>query len=635
MNFLSLSKKLFYVFIFLCPFFFVPSSIVSPVMDQKAFLLIGVSVPLIFFLISIFKEKKEVIKGSLPVKLIFGFACSVLISFLLSGHFFADYWGYPIQSDSLFSFTLFLSLFFIASNIFDEEKERMLAYKVFSLGALVLAFLYLYQILIGAQGGVVMTLPNSEESAIIFSLGLIYMLFNLFQNFNLGKDTGNVVKISLSIVFSAVFVVMMYFMGIKLAWLLSAIGLFLVFWKFMQKRKFDINAPEPFIGFILIIFFLVNFLMPIGSIPYLKPLFTAEPVPSFSQSTHILGGVLSSDVTALLFGTGPATFPYNFSLYKDNSFENKDIVYTHPSSAFLLILNNFGIVGALTFSFLIIYFLWFAVKIILKQRKEERDSDEILLISPMIMLFYSLFFYRFSFLIIMMVFLFFGLWVSSREFKKKDYLSHGFSRGLFSVLLIGLIANAYFFFFNYLAEVSYREAALISENKGDFDLLIQKIETADRLFMNNDYNVALSNLYLTKGANMYEEYFDEFSEGRGEVIKKEQAIGFIKKAQVYAEAAIDLDARDYRAWDNLAYIYRNIEFVSGESTGDVVSSYEKAKELAPLNYRIYLAYAQVLEEKGDLVGSFELYKKAYEINPEFEELGDFIKEIEKEIEKIK
>ncbi|BFT95245.1 MAG: hypothetical protein MNSN_08090 [Minisyncoccus archaeiphilus] len=632
MNFSDISKKLFYVFLFLFPFFFIPESIISPVMNQKAFLLIGLIVVSLTYLVSVFVEKKE-IKGTMPFKLSLGFLVAILISFALSGHFLQGYWGYPLQSDSIFSFSLFFGLLFLASNIFDSGEERVRAYKVFSLGALGLAFLYLFQIGYGAEKGVKMILPGSEESAIIFSLGLTYMLYNIFQQFNFGKKEGGLVKICLMIVFSTVFIAMLYLMGIKLAWLLVTFGLFFVFWKFMQRKKFDVGAPETFISFILMVFFMINFLAPLDSI--VKPLFKAEPVPTFSQSLNIVQKAISVDTTTTLFGTGPATFPFNFSKYKDSSFEDKDMVYTHPSDTVLLILNDFGVVGLLSFLSLVVYFLWFTIKIVLKQRKEERDCDEILLVSPLFILFYSLFFYRFSFLVVAMLFLFLGLWISSREYRKGDSLSPRFTQVFFSVILISLLANAYYFSLQYSAEMKYQEAAIASDKKQDLDVVIGKIEQADATFKNNDYLIALSHLYLAKGANKYQEYFEEFTEKVGDVTKKEEALGYISKARAYAEKATEIDVRDYRVWDNLAYVYKNIETVSGDKSGNLVDIYKKVEDLYPLNYRNYLYYAQKLEEDGDLLGAFRLYKKAYEINPEFEGLKNFIDEIEKELNTIK
>lgn len=632
MNFSDISKKLFYVFLFLFPFFFIPESIISPVMNQKAFLLIGLIVVSLTYLVSVFVEKKE-IKGTMPFKLSLGFLVAILISFALSGHFLQGYWGYPLQSDSIFSFSLFFGLLFLASNIFDSGEERVRAYKVFSFGALGLAFLYLFQIGYGAEKGVQMILPGSEESAIIFSLGLTYMLYNIFQQFNFGKKEGGLVKICLMIVFSTVFIAMLYLMGIKLAWLLVTFGLFFVFWKFMQRKKFDVGAPETFISFILMVFFMINFLAPLDSI--VKPLFKAEPVPTFSQSLNIVQKAISVDTTTTLFGTGPATFPFNFSKYKDSSFEDKDMVYTHPSDTVLLILNDFGVVGLLSFLSLVVYFLWFTIKIVLKQRKEERDCDEILLVSPLFILFYSLFFYRFSFLVVAMLFLFLGLWISSREYRKGDSLSPRFTQVFFSVILISLLANAYYFSLQYSAEMKYQEAAIASDKKQDLDVVIGKIEQADATFKNNDYLIALSHLYLAKGANKYQEYFEEFTEKVGDVTKKEEALGYISKARAYAEKATEIDVRDYRVWDNLAYVYKNIETVSGDKSGNLVDIYKKVEDLYPLNYRNYLYYAQKLEEDGDLLGAFRLYKKAYEINPEFEGLKNFIDEIEKELNTIK
>jgi tetratricopeptide (TPR) repeat protein len=580
----------------------------------------------------LFKEEGREMRGKLPIRIVLAMGLSLLVSFLLNGYFFQSYWGYPVQADSLFSFTIFFSLLFLAMNIFDNEKERIGAYKMFSIGALFLACLYLFQIYYGAKNGISMMLPSSEESAIIFSLGLTYYIYGIFNGFNMGKDNKGLLKMVFSIAISLVFVVMLYLMGIKLAWLLAAFGAFFVFWKFMQRRKFDINSPEPFVSFILIIFFIANFLLPLSDMPALKPLFSAEPLPTQAQSYGIVEKSISTDIGKFFFGTGAASFPYNFSLNTDNSFADKDMVFTHPSSAFLLIVNDFGTIGGLTFLAMILYFLWFSVRILLKQKKEEKDSDEILFISPLFMLFYSLFFYRFSFLVMGITFLFLGLWLSSREYGKNDSLSPVYAKVLFPLILLGLVINGYYLSMQYSAEAKYQEAAIASEKKEDIEKVISLLEESKNKFPNSDTDIALSGLYLAKSANLYDEYLNNLDKLKGNEAKKNESKELIAKSEASAKKAVENDPRDYRTWSNLAYVYKNIETVSGEKKGDSIENYEKAEKLAPSNYRIYLSHAQKLEEDGDLLGAFELYKKAHELNPEFQGLKEFIDAISEELD---
>ncbi|MCK9393429.1 hypothetical protein M0Q03_01345, partial [bacterium] len=546
MTFLNISKKISYAILFLLPFFFIPNSVISPVMNQKALLLVLIILSLGFFTVAAIKNKEIKINMGLSQKLVLGFLIATIISLFVAGQVWQGYWGYPMQSDSLFCFILFSSLFFLFSNVFNENNREN-AYRSFTIGAFTLGIIYLFQIFLGSRLEWKAILPGNEESAIIFSLGLIFAINCIFKNFNFKKN--NLLQVLFASIFSFVFVIMLYLMGIKLGWFLAAVGAFFIFWKGMQKRKFDFNYPEPFISFLLTVFFLANFLLPLNDLPILKPFVYSEPVITYSQSFDIIKKSFDSP-QELFFGTGPASFPYNFSLHKGESFSAMDEIPTHPNSAFLLILNNFGIIGSILFLSIFVLFVWKAIRFMMKE--ENNNNENLLFISASLILFLSLIFYRFSFIITSLFFIFLGLYFSQEKRMELSGVKNIVFKASLSVFSLFLILNLYFFA-QYEAEKNYQNFLILSNTESKFKEIfmeepISLLETSVKLFDNADYSIYLSRAYLSRAISYNDQYFNANVESDAEG-KNDLSISYMKKAEESAKKATNLNPKNFFAWE--------------------------------------------------------------------------------------
>jgi uncharacterized protein YdcH (DUF465 family) len=633
MNFLNISKKLSYGFLFLLPFFFIPNSIVSPVMNQKALILVFIILAFASFAVAAFKNKENSINLKLSGKIILGFLLSVAISLFVSGYVFQGYWGYSMQSDSLFCFILFSSLFFLFSNIFDT-KDRENAYKSFSIGAFTLALIYLFQIFLGSKLQLQTVLPANAESSIIFSSALIFSIYYIFKNFEFKKSKK--VKLVIASFSSIVFVVALYLMGIKFGWILAAIGAFFIFWKGMQKREFDFNYPEPFISFLLVLFFLINFLLPLNDFPILKPFAYSEPVMTYGQSFDVIKKSFDSP-QKLIFGSGPASFPYNYSLHKGEAFGASEEVPTHPNGGFFLILNDFGLLGSLLFLSLFIVFVWKAISYMMKEPEGDRDKDELLFISSVLIFFLAIFFYRFSFIITSLLFVFLGLYFSG----ERKILLEGAKNNVYKVFLgvfsLVLILNLYFFV-QYQAEYNYQTFSMLSSKDSKYkeifseeqslEKAIELLENSSKLFSNADYSVYLSKAYLSKAVYYYDIYSNAGDDTKGEDAKK-TAFNYVSKAENYAKEATSLNARNFFVWENLGMVYEDIEKIDSSKAGEAIRAYEKAAALAPFNYEIYALHGRKLEKDGNKTEALKFYKKSLALNPDFIELETVINSLEK------
>ncbi|MDD5639397.1 MAG: hypothetical protein PHR47_01140 [Candidatus Pacebacteria bacterium] len=595
-------------------------------MNQKALLLVLTILSVGFFTIAIIKSKEVKINMGLSQKLVLGFLIAIVVSLFVSGQAWQGYWGYSMQSDSLFCFILFSSLFFLFSNIFNENNREN-AYKSFTIGAFILGIIYLFQIFLGSRLEWKAILPGNEESAIIFSLGLIFAINCIFKNFDFKKNKNNLLQIIFASIFSLVFVVMLYIMGIKLAWFLAAIGGFFIFWKGMQKRKFDFNYPEPFISFLLTIFFLANFLLPLNDLPILKPFIYSEPVITYSQSVDIIKKSFDSP-QKLFFGTGPASFPYNFSLYKGEAFSTTDEIPNHPNGAFFLILNDFGVIGSILFLSILILFAWQAIRFMMKE--ENNDNENLLFISATLIFFLSLFFYRFSFVITSLFFMFLGLYFSQEKRVELSGIKDKLFKVFISIIILFLISNLYFFA-QYEAERNYQKFRTLSNDTKFKEIFneepISLLENSVRLFDNADYSIYLSRAYLSRAISYNEQYFATNVETDAEE-KNNLSLSFAKKSEESAKKAININPKNFFVWENLGMIYEDLERIDTSKKGEANRAYEKAKELAPFNYEIYVLYGRKLEKDGDTQGALVLYKKALKLKPDFVRLKEVINSLE-------
>ncbi|MCK9577978.1 hypothetical protein M0R01_00600 [bacterium] len=634
MNLLNISKKISYLFLFLLPFFFIPNSVISPVMNQKAVVLIFVLISTALFSFIVIKNKENSLNFGILAKISLLFLFFSSISLLISGYIFQGYWGYAMQSDTLFCLVLFFFLFFLFSNIFNSQNRER-AYGAFALGSFFLALLYIFQIFWGSKMQIQMILPVNTEASIIFALGLIFSIYYIFENFDFKKNKKNQLRLLGTSIAVVIFIVMLYLMGIKLGWFLSSIGIFFLFWNAMQKREFDFNSPEPFISFLFVLFFLVNFLLPLNDLPLLKAYAYSEPVITYDQSINIISETLNSP-TKIALGTGPASFPYNFSLNKGESFGADSNIPNHPNSGFFMIINNFGILGGLIFLSLFLFFLWKTISFMLGSGKGEKD--ELLFVSSVFVLFLAFFFYRFSFLITSLLFVFLGLHTSNL---KKYELLGGENRAYQVVILLIFLASLYniYFFAQYQAEQKYSTFVMLSSESSKYEEIFTEDQSLDnyinlldeslKTFPNPDYAVYLSKTYLSKSVKIYDDYFDPNSDGEENVDLKKQSFDYLSRSENYAKMAVAMNERNFFAWENLGMIYENIEKIDSSKVGQAIISYQKAQSLAPYNYEVYVLMGRKLEKEGKKSEALEYYKKGLKLNPEFTELKEVINAIEK------
>ncbi len=555
---LKMIKYIYSFFLFLLPLFLITQTSLVNTLFVIAF-----AFSLLLF--NFFKPQKIIYN-----KLVLLFFSSFLLSFIFSKNIFLSLWGKG--AESLFAF---ISIFVIFSYFKKEDFGEI--FKFFVLGNIMAVIYFFIQSFIGND------ILNISQLSIITALSLLFLIPQY-------RDKRIIAP-------AILFFVFLIFVDIKIAWFMLSIGTFLIFYKKLVNCNFEIKKTIPLL-FILIAF-LICFLIPI-------PLSETKEVRniSYNQSISIAKGNLTESVKNLFIGSGPSTYHYQFSLYKDKEINltNPYLVAREGSSMILTFIVTLGLLGTISLLILLSFFYFEGFKKFLK------END---IIFPMAFSFSLLFFFgTIDIFIILIFFILFNSWIKERKEIEID-------KAIIVALLI-IFVFAGFNYFNYIKADNHYNRSLEYFLSGELlGKSINEMEKSIQSFEISDYYIALSKLYLLNASQYFEERWvtqEKINEQRNMI---EENISLSEK---YAKKAIEIDKNNFQSWQKLGFLYENINFLEEEKTEDIIYNYQEAKKLAPQNYDIYYALGRAFEESGEKELALEEYKKALELNPNDNEL---------------
>ncbi|MDK2949049.1 MAG: Tetratricopeptide repeat [Patescibacteria group bacterium] len=552
------NKHIFSFFLFLLPLFLITQTSLVNTLFVVVF-----AFSLLLF--NFFKPQKIIYN-----KLVLLFFSSILLSFIFSKNIFLSLWGKG--TESLFAF---ISIFVIFSYFKKEDFGEI--FKFFVLGNIMAVIYFFIQSFIGNE------VLNISQLSIITALSLLFLIPQY-------RDKRIIAPIILFFVF-------LFFVDIKITWFILLVGTFLIFYKKLVNCNFEIKKTMPLL-FILIAF-LICFLIPI-------PLSETKEVGniSYDQSISIAKGSLTESVKNLFLGSGPSTYHYQFSLYKDKEINltNPYLVASEGSSMILTFIVTLGLLGTISLLIFLSFFYFEGFKNFLKE-------DDI--IFPMAFSFSLLFFFgAIDIFIILIFFILFNSWIKERKEIKIE-------KAMIVALLI-IFVFAGFNYYNYIKADNHYNRSLDYFLSGELlGKSINEMEKSIQSFEISDYYIALSKLYLLNASQYFEERWvtqEKINEQRNMI---EENISLSEK---YAKKAIEIDKNNFQSWQKLGFLYENINFLEEEKTEDIIYNYQEAKKLAPQNYDIYYALGRAFEESGERELALEEYKKALELNPNDNEL---------------
>jgi len=556
-----MTKYIFSFFLFLLPLFLITqTSLVNTL-----FVIVFAFSLLLF---NLFRPQKIIYN-----KLVLLFFSCFLLSFIFSKNIFLSLWG----GESLFAF---ISIFVIFSYFKKEDFGEI--FKFFVLGNIVAVIYFFIQSFIGNE------VLNIIQLSITTALSLLFLIPHY-------RDKRIIAPIILFFIF-------LVFVDVKIAWFVLSIGTFLIFYKDLVNFNFEIKKTIPTL--LMLVTFLVCFLIPIP----LKEIKEPGKI-SYNQSISIAKGSLTESAKNLFIGSGPSTYHYQFSLYKDKEINltNPYLVAREGSSMILTFIVTLGLLGAISLLILLSFFYFRGFKNFLK------END---IIFPMAFSFSLLFFFgTMDIFIILIFFILFNSWIKERKEIKIDKT--------IIVALLVLFVFAGFNYCNYIKADNHYNRSLDYFLSGELlGKSINEMEKSIQFFEISDYYIALSKLYLLNASQYFEERWvtQEKINEQKKLIEENIAL-----SEKYAKRAIEIDKNNFQAWQKLGFLYENINFLKEEKTDDIIYNYQEAKKLAPQNYDIYYALGRAFEESGQKELALEEYKKALELNPNDKELFNKIK----------
>lgn len=526
------------------------------------------------------------------------------ISALLSNWRYGSIWGWPLNiSDSFLTILFFAIFYFLVSSAIEEEKEIIKLLFVFVASAAlagIYAILQLYNVFILPFSFARITTFNTIGGVgSVAVLAAVLLPISMTMAFYF-KDWLRL----LSWVLTAFLLAIVLLVNSFNSWLVLAAGLIvlLVFGMWNFKNKIEFNwVSFPMVLLVVALFFLIfRFSLP-GS-----PALPIEVSPSKKAEAAMVLNVLKQDP---LFGTGPATFVYEYAKYHPVSVNQTVFWGTRFTSGASEILDWFitkGILGGISLIALIITAIVFSVRRLIKQDPEENKLSWMIEVGMLAsffsvaaaqVIYYSNFVLSFLFWMLLA-----GLLVFWQKTPRKISIAPPSILSIVSsfVFLVVLVAGVAILFIGgqkYVAEVKYLNGVR-AVSMGDVDVGITKILSAARLNSSMDfYWRDLAQLYLSKLNQITGD------QSLSEEQRRQQAQVAITNATISANRATIINPANVQNWNVRGFVYRNLIGIEAADT-TAIESYNKAMALepnSPFSFaelgRVYLIKAQALSRK--------------------------------------
>ncbi|MBI2054438.1 MAG: tetratricopeptide repeat protein [Candidatus Staskawiczbacteria bacterium] len=581
----DITRYSIFLLIFFLPLFFLPFT--ADIFDfNKQSLLLLLSFTALFSWMV-----KVLISGNFSINinkthiavLIFFFI--YLASTIFSKDRSGSFWGWPrLVSESFFTLAGLVVFYFVVSNIFSK-KEIFTSVVIFALScllAVLTGFLQGIGIFIMpfdfAKNTSFNTLGSAGGLAFFTAVFLPLLLsMAIFLNNKWLK-----MILGAGIVLSLVFLV---FINYYLVWWLVLAGsaLFILF-GMLKRDIFDLRWLSAAMFFlVLALFFLV--LNPQLPLPKM-------PVEIFLNQRATFDIAVKSIKESPILGSGPGTFVYNFSKYKDASFNQGsfwNIVFNRGSSKALNIAATTGILGAISFLLLIGAVLFYGAKFILlqkhgRQTTAEEKSFNILalgVLAAFMVQTIGYFLYNSSLSLEFLYFFLIAAVVGLSNSERKNFsldpssLLNLAATFIFTIVFIFGLGLLILGGQRYVAQVYYfvGESAFA---KGDINQAIFGLEKAVSLNPSADvYLTELSQMYLLKIAVAN----NDNSLSREEKAKQIQLL--VQNAVNAAKIATDASPKNVSNWSVRGYVGQNLIGIIDGADVLALNSYDEAIKLDP------------------------------------------------------
>ncbi len=648
---------------FIIPFFFLYFTPLQLGADNysKYFLLsvFALCLTLLFFIKQIFKGGLKIDYSPLDLPLLF-FLLIFLISSIWGADRFAAFFGNLNNTEiSFFAFFILYLLYVLFFNILKTREKIISIFQIllFSFSFLsLLAFVILFFYNLQNWAAYLRLAIGTAEDLSIYLVYFIIFYLSLLSSNSVKKELFLKNNIGLSSVFR-IFCNFIVFLTIILliridffyAWWLLFGGMLLVaavrliFFKVEKELNTDINISSqikgkkkkrgliiPIILALISLNFLLNFYLVLGYSSLDNRLSQYRQLSNF-DSLNLAKNTLSDN---LLFGVGLENFDYAYSMFRNkamNSYKYWDIRYNKAGNFFLNLTISGGLLGAISFLFIIFVIGRYYYKIfgLFKNNQKQKNffQDSILeltiILFPIIMvMIVNLFIYSITANSLFLLVLFLAIFMSASRaiFTKFALKQNFFAFGSYNINYHQDKNHKLFVYFGFglflvfgIVFLSYNLKFLIGDMKFGFQ---------DRKEFQLQRSASLSSFRYQHDLELAKLFLEKFklNQKKGNL---QDSLDFQEKAMRYARLSQNLGLNSVVAQETAGAIYRDFSQGNDGNNQLAIKAFKSAFDLEPSNPVISTEIGQLLLKRGDYEQAEVYFRKSLDLKSDYKlaELG--------------
>lgn len=638
--------------VFLIPIFFLPFTFEMYEFNKQNLLWLFTFLAVVLWLINSILIKKEIVYKRTPLDIpIVIFVALWGISAIFSVDVFSSWFGYYGRfSDAYLSTLSFAFLYFLI--IHTVAKEQISSFFNIFLYSIIIAF----TASLLAISGLLARIPllgqfnlmqsrsfhllgvSSEITAILAAVMLVFITSLYSYNAKSSQK-----KQSLYVKYYILFflsLTALLLINFAIAWIVLIIGLgalfsFALYITYINKEgadsKIEINIAPALTFFIISILFLFLFSGE-GNFNLSKTFFNTNlPLEVMAPASESQNIVWQSFKNNPLFGSGPGTFAYDFSLFRPASLNTHQLWQLRFDKAPIHILELIATVGILgVVSYLAIVGIFFFISFVFLKNMFRTSDEESYLAFAFTFATLSLFVAQLMYLVNTSLLFLFWLslsmaMVSWRFTFSKIFVEHKIdldkyvdfmpiSKAIMALIIIIFAFFSWTQFKHYASDIYYNNFRLTGERS----MLLQAV----KLNPNNlNYHIALAKDHINRVRDLIETLSIPATAGAQSLSSadKELLQENVAKAVKEAEAGSKVADNSVMAWETLAVIYRDIKSIAVGSIEPAINYFARASELEPTNPvlltelgKLYLLHNQASE-------AIEVLNKSIEYKPDYYE----------------
>ncbi len=599
-------KMSIYITVFLLPLFFFLKSPSVLELSKQVLLVIVVGIGFLAWVGKMAWMNEIRFKRSFILIPIITFLVVFGLSTAFSNYTEQSLWGYFGGEGKSFITTLFLvALFFLIVNGIKTKREAIKIIITFIASGFLVSLYGVLQI-----WGVYVFPADITKNAFFNTIGSVYIfsayvgaLFLMTLALFL-SDISKVFKMVL-IILSFFFFFVLMVINFKIVWIALIFCTAVLFGVTILKGNSSRNQSRV----LPMIFLVLTLLMVLRQQPIIRKDLPIEVLLSHKSSAKI---ALNSFKHNPLLGSGPTTYTTDYQLARpDNLGDFWTINFIDGSSYFITVVSTMGILGTLSFLFLVGSGLALLLKTMLRLVSADRkDSENYITIGAGIVWLFAtimIFAYLANITFLLLWWFSFALFVMLSLIGSKEELNEFITTSetpksslalsfVFVLIIIGFIAAIYLQGQKYLASTHFNKALALDAQSEQVEDIAKEISKAIELDPNRDiYHRNLSVVLFALANKRVAEKGQDLTPEDSNYVS-----GMIREALASANRAVTIDPSNAENHIALANVYEGVLVTMDEADEKAIESLQEAIKLDPNNPILYQRIANIYVVLSDV-----------------------------------